>query len=75
MCSILKSPNGFFSKQTQILQRNLASDVNLPIIDRPKSGAFSLLIDESIDKRDDKRPLLSFKVLKSREQQLVYANL
>lgn len=47
----------------------------LPVIDRPKSGAFSLLIDESIDKRDDKQPLLSFKVLRSREQQLVYANL
>ena len=33
----------FFPKLIQILQRNLASDVNLPVIDRPTSGGIFTL--------------------------------
>ena len=33
----------FFSKLIQILQRNLASDINLPVIDRPTSGGIFTL--------------------------------
>ena len=76
MCSILKYPNRFFFPNWFRYCRGIwhqtltcLSSIGLQV------GAFSLLIDASIDKRDYKQPLLSFKVLRSREQQLVYANL
>lgn len=74
-CLIVNLPNSFVTRLIQILWRSLATDSNLPVIESCKSGPFSLLIDEYIDKRDDKQLVLSFEVLRSREQQLVYADL
>ena len=43
------------TKTTQIVKRCLASESTKPVIERCKTGPFSIMIDESTDRNSDKR--------------------
>ena len=43
------------TKTTQIVKRCLATEGTKPVIERCKTGSFSIMIDESTDRNSDKR--------------------